>query len=160
MGNQKFCYLAKVEILDPINHKQSIAISKVIKSAFQDLIENKNITKFDEIMSPELKIHKNNEIWDYNTAYNYIKSLISDYKQVKFLPLDMLLINNNYVTIKFTESLHHQNGNVENHRFISIFEIKENKIKNIWELSVIKESNDNIILEPPNENVLMYLNDL
>lgn len=157
MVNQKFSYLAKVEILDSFNQKQSIVISKVIKSAFQDLIENKNITKFDEIMSPELKIHKNNEIWDYNTAYNYIKSLISDYKQVKFLPLEMLLINGNYVTIKFTETLHHQNGNVENHRFISIFEIEENKIKNIWELSVQKDSNNNIT-EPPNENVLMYLN--
>lgn len=160
MEIKEYEYLSDMQILDANNYIRSISILKIIRSAFYDLIENKNITKFEEIMSPELKIHKNNEIWDFNTAYHYIKRLISEYQQVKFLPLEMLFINGNYVTIKFTETLHHQNGNVENHRFISIFEIKENKIKNIWELSVQKESNDNIISEPQNENVLMYLSDL
>lgn len=40
------------------------------------------------------------------------------------------------MTVKYTERLFNEDGYVESHKFISIFEIKDGRIKNIWELAV------------------------
>ena len=48
----------------------------------------------------------------------------------------MLLVNGNYVTVKFTERFHLSDGTSKAEKFISIFEIRNSKIENIWELAV------------------------
>ena len=87
-------------------------------------------------MSPKLKIRKNNELWNYDQTFTYIEMLISKYKKVTFLPFEMVIATGDYVTVKFTERLFLKDGRVESHKFISIFEIKEGRIQNIWELAV------------------------
>ena len=125
--------ISDLYITGPAGYNEIIPL---LRLAFHELIEEKNISVFPQIMSHDLKIYKYNEVWDYQLTYRYIQQLISEYKKIEFLPLEMLLLNGIYVTLKFTETLHKFDGTVTKHKFISIFDIESNRIRNIWELSV------------------------
>ncbi len=128
--------LAEFQILDSGKTELSERNIEITTSAFHELIEKKNISTFSNLMSPKLKIRKNNELWNYDQTYTYIEMLISKYKKVTFLPFEMVIATGDYVTVKYTERLFLKDGRVESHKFISIFEIKEGRIQNIWELAV------------------------
>lgn len=64
---------------------------QITTSAFHELIEKKDISAFSRLMSPELKIRKNNEIWNYDQTLTYIENLISKYEKVTFLPFEMVI---------------------------------------------------------------------
>jgi ketosteroid isomerase-like protein len=128
--------LAEFQILDSGKTELSERNIEITTSAFHELIEKKNISTFSNLMSPKLKIRKNNELWNYDQTFTYIEMLISKYKKVTFLPFEMVIATGDYVTVKFTERLFLKDGRVESHKFISIFEIKEGRIQNIWELAV------------------------
>jgi hypothetical protein len=128
--------LAEFQILDSGKTELSERNIEITTSAFHELIEKKNISTFSNLMSPKLKIRKNNELWNYDQTYTYIEMLISKYKKVTFLPFEMVIATGDYVTVKYTERLFLKDGRVESHKFISIFEIKEVRIQNIWELAV------------------------
>ena len=128
--------LAEIQILDSGKTEQSERNIQITTSAFRELIEKKNTSAFSTLMSTELKIRKNNELWDYEQTLNYIEKLNSRYKKVTFLPFEMVIATGDYVTVKYTERLFPEEGPVESHKFISIFEIKEDRIRNIWELVV------------------------
>jgi len=90
-------------------------------------------------MSPDLRIYKNNEVWDYHKTLSYLKELNSKYVKARFLPFEMILSNGSFVTVKFTEKMYLEDGSVLAEKFISIFQIEESKIRNIWELAVPEE---------------------
>ena len=128
--------IAQVEILDSSNPELSRSNINVTAAAFYTLIEQKNLSIFPELMSPGLNIYKNNEVWNYDLTLRYLEDLISKYEKVRFLPLEMMISNGEFVTVKFTERMYHHDGAVSAEKFISIFQIKDSKIQNIWELSV------------------------
>ena len=128
--------ISQVEVLDEANSDLSRNNINITASAFYTLIEQKNLSMFSVLMSPDLRIYKNNEVWDYDTALSYLHDLISKYEKVKFLPLEIVISNGEFVTIKFTERMYHQDGTIEAEKFISIFQIKDSQILNIWELAV------------------------
>ena len=97
------------------------------------------VTKFPILMRPDLKIHKNNEVWDYDLTLSYLTELNSKYEKVQFLPFEMLIVNGEYVTVKFTEQMYLADGSTKAEKFISIFQIVNSKIQNIWELAVTVE---------------------
>ncbi|MEQ9619104.1 MAG: nuclear transport factor 2 family protein [Deltaproteobacteria bacterium] len=131
--------LAGIQILDSGKTELSGRNIQITTSAFHELIEKKNISLFSRLMSPELKIRKNNELWNYDQTLGYIERLNSVYKKVTFLPFEMIIATGDYVTVKYTERLYPDDGPVESHKFISIFEIKDGRIRNIWELAVPEE---------------------
>jgi len=100
------------------------------------LIEQKDLSLFSTLMSPDLRIYKNNEVWDYHETLSYLKQLNSKYEKVSFLPFEMILSNGSFVTVKFTEKMYLEDGTVQAEKFISIFQIENSKILNIWELAV------------------------
>jgi len=51
----------------------------------------------------------------------------------------MILSNGSFVTVKFTEKMYLEDGTVQAEKYISIFQIEESKIRNIWELAVSEE---------------------
>ena len=128
--------IAEVEIIDHSNPELSRKNINVTVSAFYKLIECKELSMFPQIMSPHLKIYKNNEVWDYDLTLKYLTELNSKFEKVRFLPFEMLLVNGEFVTVKFTEKMYHKDGSVESEKFISIFQILDSKIRNIWELAV------------------------
>ena len=128
--------ICEIEVLDEANPELSRNNINTTAAAFYTLIEQKNLTMFSVLMSPDLKIYKNNEVWDYDLTYKYLEDLNSKYEKVTFLPLEMMISNGEFVTVKFTERMYHSNGIVESEKFISIFQIVDSKILNIWELSV------------------------
>lgn len=128
--------IAEVEVLDEANLELSRNNINITTAAFYTLIEQKNLSLFSILMSPDLRIYKNNEVWDYDLTFNYLEDLNSKYERVKFLPFEMLITNGEFVTVKFTEKMHHHDGTVSAEKFISIFQIVDSKIQNIWELAV------------------------
>ncbi len=128
--------ISQVEILDEANCDLSRNNINITASAFYTLIEQKNLSMFSLIMSPDLSIFKNNEVWDYETTYSYLQDLISKYEKVRFLPLEMVISNGEFVTVKFTERMYLSDGTSRAEKFISIFQIKHSQILNIWELAV------------------------
>jgi hypothetical protein len=65
-----------------------------------------------------------------------LTELNSKYEKVRFLPFEMLLVNGEFVTVRFTEKMYSNDGSVVSEKFISIFQIVDSKIHNIWELAV------------------------
>ncbi len=128
--------IAEVEVLDEANPELSRNNINITATAFYTLIEQKNLSLFSVLMSPDLRIYKNNEVWDYNLTFNYLEDLNSKYERVKFLPFEMILVSGDYVTVKFTEKMYSKDGVVKAEKFISIFQIVDSKIQNIWELAV------------------------
>ncbi len=131
--------ISEVEILDNSNPELSRKNINITFAAFYKLIECKDLSLFPILMSPNLKIHKNNEVWDYNLTFKYLSELNSKYDKVRFLPFEMLIVNGEYVTVKFTEKMYLPDGSTKAEKFISIFEIVNSKIHNIWELAVATE---------------------
>ena len=131
--------ISEIEVLDETNPELSRNNINVTAAAFYTLIEQKNLTMFSVLMSPDLKIYKNNEVWDYKLTLEYLEDLISKYNKVKFLPLEMVISNGEFVTVKFTEKMYHHDGTVSAEKFISIFQIADSQIQNIWELAVPSE---------------------
>jgi hypothetical protein len=128
--------IAEVEIIDNSNPELSRNNINVTVSAFYTLIECKDLSMFPHVMSPDLKIYKNNEVWDYYLTLRYLTELNSKYEKVRFLPFEMLLVNGEFVTVRFTEKMYSNDGSVVSEKFISIFQIVDSKIHNIWELAV------------------------
>ncbi len=128
--------ISEIEVLDQANQELSRNNLNITAAAFYILIEQKNLEMFSVLMSPDLRIYKNNEVWDYNLTYEYLQALNSKYAKVRFLPLEMVISNGEFVTVKFTEKMFHYDGTVSAEKFISIFQIRESKIQNIWELAV------------------------
>jgi hypothetical protein len=58
--------LAEFQILDSGKTEMSERNIEITTSAFHELIEKKNISTFSNLMSPKLKIRKNNELWNYD----------------------------------------------------------------------------------------------
>ncbi len=131
--------ICEIEVLDKANSDLSRNNINITASAFYTLIEQKNLSMFSALMSPDLKIYKNNEVWDYETTLSYLQNLISKYKKIKFLPLEMVISNGQFVTVKFTEKMYLSDGTTRAEKFISIFHIVDSKILNIWELSVAED---------------------
>ena len=128
--------IADLEILDradPVLSRNNINITV---AAFYKLIECKELSLFPTLMSPDLRIYKNNDVWDYDLTLQYLTELNSKYEKVRFLPFEMLLVNGEFVTVRFTEKMYLKDGSVESEKFISIFQIVDAKIQNIWELAV------------------------
>ncbi|GJM15134.1 MAG: hypothetical protein DHS20C13_04610 [Thermodesulfobacteriota bacterium] len=128
--------ISEVEILDHSNPELSRKNINITVAAFYKLIEYKDLSLFSILMSPDLKIYKNNEVWDYDLTLEYLTELNSKYDKVRFLPFEMLLVNGEYVTVKFTEKMYLLDGTMKAEKFISIFQIVNSKIQNIWELAV------------------------
>ena len=128
--------ISEIEVLDEANPELSRNNINTTAAAFYTLIEQKNLTMFSVLMSPDLKIYKNNEVWDYDLTLQYLEELNSKYVKVTFLPLEMVISNGEFVTVKFTERMYHRDGTVSAEKFISIFQIVNTKIQNIWELAV------------------------
>ncbi|MEM7009647.1 MAG: hypothetical protein AAF462_10990 [Thermodesulfobacteriota bacterium] len=128
--------ISEIEVLDNSNPELSRENINITAAAFYVLIEQKDLSLFSTLMSPDLKIYKNNEVWDYDLTLSYLKELNSKHEKVKFLPLEMVISNGEFVTVKFTETMHHHDGSVSKEKFISIFQIVDSKIQNIWELAV------------------------
>lgn len=131
--------ISDIEILDKSNTGLSRNNINITTAAFHVLIEKKDLSLFPILMSADLKIYKNNEVWDYNETYSYLSALNSKYEKVRFLPFEMLIVNGEYITVKFTEQMYLYDGTVESEKFISIFQIVDSQIQNIWELSVPTE---------------------
>lgn len=131
--------ISEVEILDSSNPGLSRKNINITVAAFYKLIECKDLSLFPILMSPDLKIHKNNEVWDYDLTLSYLTELNSKYEKVQFLPFEMLIVNGEYVTVKFTEQMYLADGSTKAEKFISIFQIVNSKIQNIWELAVTVE---------------------
>ncbi len=131
--------ICEIEVLDKANSDLSRNNINITASAFYTLIEQKNLSMFSALMSPDLKIYKNNEVWDYETTLSYLQNLISKYKKIKFLPLEMVISNGQFVTVKFTEKMYLSDDTTRAEKFISIFHIVDSKILNIWELSVAED---------------------
>ncbi len=132
--------ISEVEILDHSNPELSRRNINITAAAFYKLIESKDLSLFPILMSPDLKIYKNNEVWDYDLTLKYLTELNSKYDKVRFLPFEMLIVNREYVTVKFTEKMYLNDGTVKAEKFISIFQIVDSKIQNIWELAVPEEN--------------------
>lgn len=132
--------ISEVEVLDYSNPELSRRNINITAAAFYKLIESKDLSLFPILMSPDLKIYKNNEVWDYDLTLKYLTELNSKYDKVRFLPFEMLLVNGEYVTVKFTEKMYLNDGTVKAEKFISIFQIVNSKIQNIWELAVPAEN--------------------
>jgi len=128
--------ISEIEVLDKGNPDLSRGNINVTASAFYVLIEQKDLSLFSTLMSPDLRIYKNNEVWDYHETLSYLKQLNSKYEKVSFLPFEMILSNGSFVTVKFTEKMYLEDGTVQAEKFISIFQIENSKILNIWELAV------------------------
>lgn len=128
--------ISEVEILDHLNPELSRNNINITVAAFYKLIECKDLSLFSILMSPDLRIHKNNEVWDYDLTLKYLTELNSKYEKIRFLPFEMLIVNGEYVTVKFTEIMYLANGSTKAEKFISIFQIVNSKIQNIWELAV------------------------
>jgi len=128
--------IAEVEIIDHSNPELSRKNINVTVAAFYKLIECKDLSIFPLIMSADLKIDKNNEVWNYDLTHQYLTELNTKYEKVRFLPFEMLLVNGEFVTVRFTEKMYHKDGSVQSEKFISIFQIVDSKIQNIWELAV------------------------
>lgn len=92
--------ISEVEILDHSNPELSRKNINVTAAAFYKLMECKDLSLFPIIMSPNLKIYKNNEVWDYDLTLKYLTELNSKYEKVRFLPFEMLIVNREYVTVK------------------------------------------------------------
>lgn len=131
--------IAEVEILDHSNPELSRKNINITTAAFYKLIECKDLSLFPDIMSADLKIYKNNEVWDYDLTLKYLTELNSKYDKVRFLPFEMLIVNGEFVTVKFTERMYLADGTIKAEKFISIFQIINSKIQNIWELAVAEE---------------------
>ena len=129
-------HLAEIQVIDSGKSEMSKSNIEIATSAFHELIEKKNMSVYSELMHRELKIRKNNEIWNYDQTFEYIRDLNSKYRKVTFLPFEMVIATGDYVTVKYTERMFSEDGSVESHRFISIFEIRDGRILNIWELAV------------------------
>jgi len=136
MADMLSSYIAEVEIIDHSNPELSRKNINVTVSAFYKLLECKELSNFPLIMSPDLRIYKNNDVWDYDLTIQYLTELNSKYEKVRFLPFEMLLVNGEFVTVRFTEKMYLKDGSVESEKFISIFQIVDSKIQNIWELAV------------------------
>jgi ketosteroid isomerase-like protein len=128
--------VAEIQIIDSGKSEISKSNISIATSAFYELIEKKNVSVYSELMHPELKIRKNNEIWNYEQTFEYIQNLNDKYTSVTFLPFEMVIATGDYVTVKYTERIFSEDGSVESHRFISIFEIRDGRILNVWELAV------------------------
>lgn len=128
--------ISEVEVLDSSNPELSRKNINITTAAFYKLIECKDLSLFPVLMSPDLKIYKNNEVWDYDLTLKYLTELNSKHKKVRFLPFEMIIVNGEYVTVKFTETFYLSDGTTRAEKFISIFQIKDSKIQNIWELAV------------------------
>lgn len=128
--------IAEIEVLDNSNPELSRSNINITAAAFYTLIEQKNLSMFSVLMSPDLKIYKNNEVWDYNLTYEYLQDLNSKHEKVRFLPLEMMISNGEFVTVKFTEEMYLSDGTMKAEKFISIFQIVDSKIQSIWELAV------------------------
>ena len=128
--------LAEIQVIDSGKSEISKRNIEIATSAFHELIEKKNMSVYSEIMHTELKIRKNNEIWNYEQTFEYIRNLNSKYRKVTFLPFEMVIATGDYLMVKYTERMFSEDGSVESHRFISIFEMREGRIINIWELAV------------------------
>lgn len=137
--------LAVVQVIDSGKSEISKRNIEIATAAFHELIEKKNMSVYSELMHPELKIMKNNEIWNYEETFEYLQNLNDGYINVAFLPFEMVIATGDYVTVKYTERMFSEDGSVKSHRFISIFEIRNEKILNIWELAV---SLDEVRKEP------------
>jgi len=131
--------ISEIEVLEKGNPELSRNKINITAAAFYVLIERKDLTLFSKLMSPDLRIYKNNEVWDYDETLNYLEELNSKYEKVRFLPFEMILTSGNFVTVKFTEKMYPKDGSVLAEKFISIFEVKDSKIHNIWELAVPEE---------------------
>ena len=128
--------ISEIEVLDEAKQELSRNNINITAAAFYKLIEQKDLSIFPILMSPGLMIYKNNEVWDYDLTLKYLEDLISKYEKVRFLPLEMVISNGEFVTVKFTEKMYHHDGTVSADKFISIFQIVDSKIQNIWELAV------------------------
>lgn len=122
------------------NDAQSLKNYDVVKAVFQ-IVETKNIENFDKLFSPSLKVHKNNEAYDFDRLLQYGKELVGSGKTYKVFPFEMVLANGEYITLKYTIHATSPNQVTRSERFISIFEIKDNLVQNIWELVVPVEKN-------------------
>lgn len=131
--------IAEIEIMDRSDPELSRKNINITTAAFYKLIECKDLSLFPKIMSPDLKIYKNNEVWDYDLTFKYLTELNSKYDKVRFLPFEMLIVNGEYVTVKFTEKMYLANGTMMAEKFMSIFQIVDSKIQKIWELAVPAE---------------------
>ncbi len=128
--------ISVIEVLDQADQELSRNNINITAAAFYALIEQKNLSMFSLLMSPDLRIYKNNEVWDYDLTYKYLEDLNSKYEKVTFLPLEMIISNGEFVTVKFTEKMYLSDGTTKAEKFISIFQIVDSKIQNIWELAV------------------------
>lgn len=128
--------LAEIQVIDSGKFEIGKRNIEIATSAFHQLIEKKNMSVYSELMHPELEIRKNNEIWNYEQTFEYIRNLNSKYRKVTFLPFEMVIATGDYVTVKYTERMFSEDGSVESHKFISIFEIRNGRILNVWELAV------------------------
>lgn len=131
--------ISEVEIIDRSQPELSRKNINITAAAFYKLIECKDLSLFPILMSPDLKIYKNNEVWDYDLTLKYLTELNSQHEKVSFLPFEMLIVNGEYVTVKFTEKFYLSDGTTRAEKFISIFQIVDSKIQNIWELAVTAE---------------------
>lgn len=128
--------LAEIQVIESGKSEISKRNIEFATAAFHELIEKKNMSVYSELMHPELKIRKNNEIWNYEQTFEYLQNLNDGHVNVTFLPFEMVIATGDYVTVKYTERMFSEDGSEESHRFISIFEIRNEKILNIWELAV------------------------
>ena len=72
--------ISEIEVLDKGNPDLSRDNINVAASAFYVLIEQKDLSLFSTLMSPDLRIYKNNEVWDYHETLSYLKQLNSKYE--------------------------------------------------------------------------------
>lgn len=111
----------------------------IIKDMFHQVMEQQNVKAIPKFISPNIQIHKNNDVMNYDDVLNYVASLDKKYKKVTILPFDKTVVEGNLVTARYVETLHYHDGNIEKIMFISIFQIQNNKINRIWELAVPKK---------------------
>jgi len=115
---------------------QSAKNFELIKKIFQVLESKKGFEGFDELFSKSVVVHKNNEVLDYQKFYEYGQQLLTSEKTHKVFPFELVLICENYVTIKYIIQTTSQDGKKHSEQYISVFKIEDNLVQNIWELAV------------------------
>lgn len=103
---------------------------------FHNVFEQRNIEEFPTFISPELKVHKNHDVWDYQQSLAHSKALLDDYPRIEILPFDIILPCGDFVTVEFTQRQYSADDTLAADKFIAVVEIKADKICAIRELTI------------------------
>ena len=127
---------AKKVVIETKNEKRSSKNIQLVIDIYRILLQDRQMERFSEYFSSNLQIYKDFEKWDYATTERYGKHMLEKYDRVSFLPFEIVIACDEYVTARYIGRLENH-GKVEKEiQFTSVYHISpEGKIDRIDETS-------------------------